>query len=91
MSRIGSTPREQLPQLVREVTATVEQAAGIAPQPVRADMGVLASTHRRFLTALEQVNFDAAQADPAAIQALRSEPFVGARERVRTYNRTACA
>ena len=91
VGQIGSTPRDQLPQLVRDVTVTVEQAAGLAPQPVRADMGVLASTHRRFLTALEQANFDASRADPAAIQALRSEPFMGARERVRAYNRTACA
>jgi hypothetical protein len=90
-AQLGSAPPDRRAQLIRDITATIEQAAGVAPQAVRADMGTLASTHRRFLTALEQAGFDASRADPAAIQALRSEPFVGARDRVRAYNRTACA
>lgn len=91
VNQLNASPSTaQLRQLVIDVTASIEAAAALAPTPVKADVTLMAGAHRRFLTALQQADFDPAQLAPGAGADLQSAPYLAARTRVRDFNRRNC-
>ncbi|MGH9154392.1 MAG: hypothetical protein ACRD1K_00720 [Acidimicrobiales bacterium] len=87
---LSSATPATLPQVLADLTSAIEQAAAVAPPQVKSDAAVVATTHRQFLDALRQANFDATQVPPEAATRLTSEPFVGARDRVRAFSQQSC-
>lgn len=87
---LSSATPATLPRVLSDLTTAIEQAAAVAPPTVKSDATVVANTHRQFLNALQQANFDAAQVPPAVAASLRSEPFTGARDRLRAFSQQSC-
>ena len=81
---------QQLRTTFEQAAKTIEDAERVAPAEVKADVEVLASTFRQFVTALEQVNFDFTKLPPAQIATLQSSEVTAAGERLDAYVRQNC-
>ena len=87
---LGLTEPARFRAAMEEAATSIRDAQASAPDAIRADVATLNTYFQRFLSALQQANFDFTRLPPGSLQQLQAPEFAAASARLDAYARDNC-